>query len=140
MLYFAYGSNMSLRRFRNRVGCIQKVCNYTLKDYELLFNCGNGYDLYANIQSCVGKSVEGVIYKIDKEQERDLDRYEALGVMYIKEHFMYNGKKVIYYKGISDEGGVRTSAEYLGHIITGYVDHGLKEAAKKLIDTLFENK
>ena len=88
MIYFAYGSNMSLKRLEERVGKVECLGQAKLKDYCLKFHKigqdGSGKCNILSIhdsryQGSDEQVVYGVIYRITKEQKRILDKYEDLG-------------------------------------------------------------
>lgn len=85
MKYFAYGSNMSLNRIRQRVKSALALGTFFLKDHELKFHkhgrddSGKCDAYYTGIN---GNTVFGVLYQIDKSEKVLLDRAEGLGYGY----------------------------------------------------------
>ncbi len=83
MLYFAYGSNMSLERLKDRGICAKRVgCYFTLRKYTLKFHKksidGSGK---CNID-CTDKErdfVIGRLFKIDDCDRNKLDKFEGCG-------------------------------------------------------------
>lgn len=87
MIYFAYGSNMSLLRLRERAPDAQRIAACTLTEHELRFHkvspdgsakcdsfyTGNSDDL-----------VLGAVYELGEASERVLDQVEGLGRGYDK--------------------------------------------------------
>jgi hypothetical protein len=85
--YFAYGSNMHLFRFRERVPSCRVVDTAYLSEHEIRFHkrsidgsskC-NAY--YTGKES---DRIYGVIYEILSDEKRALDRFEFLGKGYLQ--------------------------------------------------------
>src|ERR1700688_1432200 len=77
--HFAYGSNMNRAQMLSRVGNILEEHNARLPNFELRFNKKvRGGTAGANVQPAPGKTVYGVLYKIDENSFRSLDRYEGV--------------------------------------------------------------
>lgn len=126
-LYYSYGSNLNLDRFGFRLsGQFEKLCNYTIKDWKLVFGTGRCQDQScANIIPCKGEEVEGVIYKIDQKGVDQLDVYEGVWLgTYRKAYFLYRKERVLVYIGVA-ESSAPPSLTYLNTIIHGCADHGL---------------
>ncbi|NIP38193.1 MAG: gamma-glutamylcyclotransferase [Candidatus Dadabacteria bacterium] len=79
MKYFAYGSNMSLKRMEQRGVTISQRVKACLFGYSLEFNkistrfAGEGV---ANVVKEKNSVVEGVLYEITEQGIRNLDKYE----------------------------------------------------------------
>lgn len=85
MNYFAYGSNMSLRRLQHRVPQVQRLGVATLTGYRLCFH-KIGQDgsakcdaFYTGVRADV---LHGVLYHIEPGDKVELDRIEGLGAGY----------------------------------------------------------
>jgi len=82
MKYFAYGSNMSLNRIRQRVPSARVLGTFSLADHELRFHkhgrddSGKCDAFYTGNSSHV---VRGVLYEIDASEKAVLDQAEGLG-------------------------------------------------------------
>jgi len=79
MYYFAYGSNMSLNRLKERdVRYIDKFLGH-LQNYELIFNKVSSkrpsYG-FANVIPNKGSTVEGIIFKMEDGEISKLDKFE----------------------------------------------------------------
>lgn len=132
LLYFAYGSNLSIERLQFRVGEVGVYSTYTLQNYELYFsNTG-----FANIRPKIGASVEGVLYIMSPQQHKELDNFEGL---YIKEYFdVENELACVYIE--SKKSNVMYSRfykstptpQYFNFIIEGALHFNLVETAKKV--------
>ena len=85
LIYFAYGSNMSLRRLRSRVSSAKALGVGWLPGHRLMFHKrskdGSGK---CDIVSSEGYTVYGVLFEIDGSQETTLDNYEGLNHGYCK--------------------------------------------------------
>ena len=76
--YFAYGSNMSARRIRHRLGWAPSRIATILPDYQLAFDKQSNDGGKANIQFSSGNNVEGVLYFVKEEDLVVLDEYEGV--------------------------------------------------------------
>ena len=85
MHYFAYGSNLSTRRLRQRVTSAQLVTKGTLQGHQLRFH-KIGRDGTAKCNAfytgCEGDVLYGAVYNIDPKQRVHLDQAEGLGKGY----------------------------------------------------------
>ena len=78
-LYFAYGSNMSERRLRDRVSSAKVIGTGVLQNYCLTFNkCSSDGSGKCTIEPCKSGRVYGVLFEIKKKQEKCLDKVEGL--------------------------------------------------------------
>lgn len=79
--YFAYGSNMPLRRIRARLASAEMVGIARLDGYRLAFHKLSLRDRSAkcDIVASPEASVWGVVYDISKRDKRLLDRFEGVG-------------------------------------------------------------
>ncbi len=79
ILYFAYGSNMSAARMKQRLGWEAPRRAATLRDFELVFDQA-GFNAPAwspaNIRSEHGGLVEGMVYEVEEKDLKILDGYE----------------------------------------------------------------
>ena len=79
ILYFAYGSNMSAARMKQRLGWEAPRRAATLRDFELVFDQAGFNDPSwspANIRSEQGGLVEGMVYEVEEKDLKVLDGYE----------------------------------------------------------------
>ena len=76
--YFAYGSNMSARRIRHRLGRSPARISAKLSDYILLFNKPSQDGGKANIKKSIGDKVEGILYSLDEKDLKILDNFEGV--------------------------------------------------------------
>ena len=86
IFYFAYGSNMSSIRLKERISsakfiCVAKLLDHTLKFHKISKKDGSG----KCDASYTGKSKDfilGAVYSVHKDQLNDLDRFEGCGSGY----------------------------------------------------------
>ena len=79
ILYFAYGSNMSAARMKQRLGWEAPRRAASLKDFQLVFDQAGFNDPSwspANIRSEQGGLVEGMVYEVEEKDLKILDGYE----------------------------------------------------------------
>jgi gamma-glutamylcyclotransferase len=116
---------------RSRVGTILEEHNACLVNYELRFNKRvRGGTAGANVQPAPGKSVHGVLYKIEEGAFRNLDRYEGVPEHYRRIEVTVNpdgGQPVPaqVYIASKVEKGLRPAAHYLQAILDGAAEHNL---------------
>ena len=134
--YFAYGSNLCIRRMESRTGPIREIRVCVLKGYRLAFNKqGDSGDIYANIIAEDDGEVWGVIYLCDQAAMAKLDLREGVaGGHYRRENVTVVAKAAETVPAIAyiaqpayvcAEG--RPSDDYLGKILKGAREHGLPE-------------
>ena len=132
--HFAYGSNMNRAQMLSRVGNILEEHNAHLANFELRFNKKvRGGTAGANVQPAPGKTVYGVLYKIDESTFRSLDRYEGVPEHYrrIEIQVTPDGGQAVpaqVYIASKIEKGLRPSAHYLQAILDGAGEHSLPAA------------
>ena len=79
ILYFAYGSNMSAVRMKQRLDWEAPRQSASLENYQLVFNQAGFNDPHwspANIQPSTGELVEGIVYEVEEKDLKILDVYE----------------------------------------------------------------
>jgi gamma-glutamylcyclotransferase len=150
--HFAYGSNMNRAQMLSRVGNILEEHNAHLPNFELRFNKKvRGGTAGANVQPSPGKTVYGVLYKIDESTFRSLDRYEGVPEHYRRIEIQVTPddapaattdspvtgstaaavKQPVpaqVYIASKIEKGLRPSAQYLKAILDGAGEHSLPAA------------
>lgn len=86
--YFAYGSNLCLRRIRDRtpsasVVARAKLSVHALRFHKVGFRDGSGKcDAYHT--GMAADHIWGVVYALDADEKRALDRVEGLGCGYVE--------------------------------------------------------
>lgn len=81
--YIAYGSNLNLSQMKMRCPNAKVVGKGYLNDYELLFK-GSKTGAYLTIEKKKGGKVPIGIWKVSKNDELNLDRYEGYPIFYYK--------------------------------------------------------
>lgn len=78
--YFAYGSNMHLVRFTRRVPSAESIEAAVLPDHVLRFHKrGRDGSAKCNVIPQAGGRVVGVVYRVSRSHQRELDRIEGRG-------------------------------------------------------------
>ena len=120
--YLAYGSNLNLGQLAHRCPDAKHVGNVTVDDWQLVFRG------VADIEPAVGKKLVAGIFKISKQDEIALDRYEGYPNLYYKDFMdmQLDGQpiKVMYYR-MHKSGIARPSDYYYKTILQGFMDCGL---------------
>ncbi len=125
---------MNRAHMASRAGAILEERNALLPNYELRFNkkIRDG-SAGANIQPCSGKTVHGVIYKIDESGFRNLDRHEGVPDHYrrIEVRVTPEGGDPVpaqIYIASRIAKGLRPAARYLQMILDGAGEHSLPDS------------
>lgn len=102
--YIAYGSNMDEGQMAYRCPTAQLLGRTELENYRLLFK-GSKTGAYATIEPEEGSRVPVLVWTIEKEDEKRLDRYEGYPVFYYKKDLEIDlaGKWVTVMAYIMDE-------------------------------------
>ena len=143
LTYFAYGSNLSSRRLRERSPTADPVGVATLHGWSLRFDKrGRDGTAKANIVPEPGARVMGVLYTLEGPDRRGLDVAEGLGRAYA-EHWvevacpnaathpvLCEGVDVLRwraftYVAIDVLPGLPVAPWYLAHMLTGAAEHDL---------------
>ncbi len=86
MLYFSYGSNMSIKRLRKRIPSAKRVAVAALSNHELKFHKKSTKDGSAKCDIIETHNpdtiVFGVVFDIDDSEKIKLDQKEGLGKGY----------------------------------------------------------
>lgn len=141
--YIAYGSNMDEEQVVYRCPTAQLLGRTELEDYRLLFK-GSKTGAYATIEPEEGSRVPILVWKIGKEDEKNLDRYEGYPVFYYKKDLEIDldGKRVtamVYIMDESREYG-KPSERYYGVLERAYRKYSFPmEILKKAYEISGEN-
>jgi gamma-glutamylcyclotransferase (GGCT)/AIG2-like uncharacterized protein YtfP len=124
MLYFAYGSNMSLEQMRKRCPAAVPVRPVLVDDCQLTFRG------VADVVWKEGSVCPGALYDITDRCEHSLDQFEGVAArVYLKRYMdVQIGKKkhqCLYYQMSIKKGVMPPSEEYIGRIAQGYRDFNL---------------
>jgi gamma-glutamylcyclotransferase (GGCT)/AIG2-like uncharacterized protein YtfP len=116
---------MNRAQMLSRVGNIVEEHTASLPNFQLRFNKKvRGGTAGANVQPAPGKTVYGVLYKIEESTFRSLDRYEGVPEHYrrIEIQVTPDGGQPVpaqVYIASKIEKGLRPSAQYLKAILDG---------------------
>ncbi len=128
-LYIAYGSNMNLEQMAFRCPNSETVAAAILKGFELQFK------YHATITPNPDSEVPILLWKLSKEDEQTLDRYEGFPKYYRKEikQFDFRGETVegMVYIMNGDNPLQKPSKNYYNTILQGYRTFGLDESYLK---------
>ncbi|MDG1178416.1 MAG: gamma-glutamylcyclotransferase [SAR324 cluster bacterium] len=123
--YFAYGSNMSARRIRHRLGWSPPRIAVTLQDYLLAFNKQSADGGKANIQVSSGDKVEGILYFVKEDDLLTMDTYEGVAEQQYKrldiEVIDLSGRPMpaVAYVALNTGPESRPTVEYLNYLLEG---------------------
>ena len=123
--YIAYGSNLSLQQMKYRCPTAKVVGTSTLKDWRLLFNGP------ASIERNEGYEVPVLIWDIQPEDEKSLDRYEGYPNYYRKAMLdvEVNGEKIEAMVYIMNHNGEsEPGITYYNVLLEGYERFGFDKA------------
>ena len=133
--YIAYGSNLNIAQMDERCSGAQPVCTAKLEDYELVFR-RSMTGCFLSVDPKQGSSVDVVVWKITREDEKELDRREGYPRCYQKkdqEVVLTGGGEdktmtgVMYYLPQDRQVGP-CSEEYLNRVLAGYEHFGFDPA------------
>lgn len=133
MNYFAYGSNMSLRRLQQRVPQVQRLGTATLTGYRLCFH-KVGQDGSAKCDAFyTGTELDvlhGVLYHIEPTDKLELDRIEGLGAGYAEcevkvEAASLQGVSALTYVATRIDASLSPFGWYKQHVLVGAREVGL---------------
>ena len=144
MLYFAYGSNMSIRRLHARTPSAGFVTVATLHGHELRFHKAGRdgsakCDAFANGDP--GHRVVGVVFELDPAEKPALDRVEGLGQGYEEKTIELTAQAgrivtACTYYATHIDPGLRPYHWYKHHVLSGARDHGLPEPYLQRIEAV----
>lgn len=130
--YFAYGSNMSLKRIKHRLPQARLCCTATLPEYDLRFH------KVASDQSAkcdayfTGEThcVFGVLYQLNQDEKHLLDQIEGVGKGYkVKTVQVINVNQervsAFLYVATEIDQSIKPYDWYHKHVLTGAIEHDL---------------
>lgn len=126
MLYFAYGSNMSLARLRARTPSAERLGRYTLSGHQLRFH-QHGGDGSAKCDAFYtgdeAHAVIGALYRLSPDEKPALDVAEGLGIDYqIKTVIVTDGarcQQAYTYCALRLNPGLLPFNWYVNHVLVG---------------------
>ena len=127
-LYIAYGSNLNLEQMAHRCPTAEVVGAATLRGWRLWFRGGNG-SAVVTVERERGCEVPVLVWRIQPQDERALDRYEGWPHLYRKEtlRITMNGRRVYAMVYIMNEARYPYGTPSLGYLDTireGYESAG----------------
>ena len=134
MLYFAYGSNMSSKRFKTRAQSAQSIAIARLSHHQLKFHKKSLADGSAKCDAfesgVAAHFIYGVVYEIAEHEKSLLDKVEGLGKGYeIKTTYVQFGHnelvEVFLYYATHIEANLKPFHWYREHVLQGALEHHL---------------
>ena len=128
-LYFAYGSNLSSVRLRDRLGDVGVIGVALLPRYRHWFDkYGADGTAKGNIVVASNSRVLGVLYQIDEAQLSRLRKFEG-GYRQIDVRIECGQTlaTAVSFEAITRVSGLAPSREYLGYYEQGMREHGLPD-------------
>jgi hypothetical protein len=135
MLYFAYGSNMSVKRLQNRVPSAQARGVAVLREHRLAFHkCGRDGSGKCDVDFSgpVAGRVFGVLYHMDPQHKTLLDAVEGLGSGYEQKTVTVRlagggGADAFTYYATHVDPLLKPYLWYQEHVLRGAREHRLPE-------------
>ncbi len=134
MKYFAYGSNMSVKRLQHRVPSAVPIGTFSLPEHQLVFH-KHGRDDSAKCDAHhtndPSNTVLGRLYEIDETEKSALDRAEGLGNGYDEKIIrVFNTKHS--FKAVTDyatnlNNTLKPFTWYKRHVLVGAEEANLPE-------------
>tara|TARA_Y100000591_G_scaffold274261_1_gene250532 strand:+ start:964 stop:1368 length:405 start_codon:yes stop_codon:yes gene_type:complete len=121
--YFAYGTNLNKKIFLKKFKGVKVIKKYSLKNFKVVFR--TKYKI-PDLQRKLNSSVPGVIYKINRDIEKKLDKYEEYPKIYIKRYFEYKNIKIMFYLMKKKSIEVKPSGYYFKIMMQGYQQNNFK--------------
>jgi gamma-glutamylcyclotransferase len=145
VLYFAYGSNMSIERLKVRVPSAELVCVGTLTGHQLRFHKPSKKDDSGKCDAAYTGSPEdsvlGVLYSIQVNQLAELDRFEGCGYGYQRKTVaIHSGSNEIFkaetYIATHTDSRLRPLDWYKEHVLRGAKAVGLPSTYIAMIEAV----
>lgn len=135
MKYFAYGSNMSLKRLQHRVPSAVSLGTYSLSKHQLVFHKHGRDDSAkcdAHYTGDIADTVRGRLYEIDEIEKSSLDRAEGLGAGYSEKVIsVFDAQglavKAITYWATAINKKLKPFTWYKQHVLIGALEANLPE-------------
>jgi gamma-glutamylcyclotransferase (GGCT)/AIG2-like uncharacterized protein YtfP len=142
VLYFAYGANLDLRRFRRRCPGAQAIGRARLAGYRLGFTRYSRAEKggVADIVPEPGAEVWGVLYEIDAACFAALDDYEGAPREYRRESLRVVDDAGVEHEAVvyvaNKTGEFAPSRAYLAQITRGAREHNLPDEYVRSIESV----
>jgi gamma-glutamylcyclotransferase len=144
MLYFSYGSNMSIKRLLDRVPSAKFETVATLQKHDLRFHKiskdGSG-KCNAHLTNNPEHSVIGVVFEMADSEKQDLDRIEGLGYGYEQKQvalISVSGESIsaMTYYANSIDSELKPYQWYKHHVLIGAEENGLPVEYIEMINSI----
>lgn len=143
MRYFAYGSNMSLKRLQDRAPSAVPIGTFSLPNHKLIFHKHGRDDSAkcdAHSTNDPSDTVMGRLYELDENEKSALDRAEGLGNGYeekvIKVFNTKNSFKAVTYYATNLNNTLKPFTWYKRHVLIGAREANLPEEYIGVIESI----
>jgi len=148
LLYFAYGSNMSVPRIQARIPGAEFVSVAGLREHRLTFSKPGSDDSGKCDALFTGRDddlVYGVVYLITPQEKLILDHYEGLGVHYLVKSarvLSYNSGDLDVFLYVATEvlENLKPYSWYKRHVLHGAIEAGLPEPYRQYISDIIASE
>lgn len=155
MKYFAYGSNMSLPRLRERVPSAERIGVFALAEHVLKFHKISTRDGSGKCDAhCTGNPndfVIGALFEISDIEKMALDKVEGLGDGYQEKTVQLSDDQggiveAVTYYATNTDSSLKPYSWYLNHVVYGAKETGVPPnylrtiESTKSIDDLDKNR
>jgi hypothetical protein len=142
--YFAYGSNMSIRRISARVPSACVIDTAVLHGHRLGFRkAGRDGSAKCDVEQTrhSGHCVIGVLFKLQLSDKQILDRFEGLGKGYEQKHVtvqtkMVSNVKALTYYATDIDVSLSPYHWYKEHVLAGAREHRLPDDYIQMIESV----
>ena len=121
--YFAYGTNLNKKNFLKKFKDARVIKKFSLNNFKVVFR--TKYKI-PDLKRKLNSKVPGVIYKINRDIEKKLDKYEEYPKIYIKKYFKYKNNKIMFYFMKKKSKEVKLSGYYFKIMMQGYQQNNFK--------------
>ena len=121
--YFAYGTNLNKKIFLKKFKEAKLIKKYSLKNFKVVFR--TKYKI-PDLQKKLKSRVPGVIYRINKDIEKKLDKYEEYPKVYVKRYFKDKNNKIMFYFMKKKSSEVKPNGYYFKIMLQGYRQNNFK--------------
>jgi gamma-glutamylcyclotransferase (GGCT)/AIG2-like uncharacterized protein YtfP len=133
MLYFSYGSFMSMDVLKQHCPSVKKISTAILPNFEVVFNyySQNYKGGCTGAEFAPGKIAYGVLYEISEEEILHLDQIEGVyNAKYYRQEVVVvtdtgRMKNAFLYRTTNPSGPYETTRVYLGKLLTGAKENHL---------------
>ena len=121
--YFAYGTNLNKKIFLKKFKEAKLIKKYNLKNFKVVFR--TKYKI-PDLQKKIKSKVPGVIYRINRDIEKKLDKYEEYPKVYVKRYFKDKNNKIMFYFMKKKSSEVKPNGYYFKIMMQGYRQNNFK--------------